>query len=66
MNVDKRLPGKGNSNSHGARPVHQIISMIRWIRTRRLSTMNYLRKAGEDEVTPEDAMFMARQFAPEI
>ena len=23
-----RLPGKGNSNSHGARPVHQIISMI--------------------------------------
>jgi hypothetical protein len=21
--VDIRLPGKGNSNSHGARPVHQ-------------------------------------------
>ena len=27
--VDIRLPGKGNSNSHGARPVHQIISMIK-------------------------------------
>jgi len=23
-----RLLGKGNSDSHGARPVHQIISMI--------------------------------------
>ena len=36
-NVDRRLPGKGISNSHGARPVHQIVSMIRWIRTSRLS-----------------------------
>ena len=31
--VDVRLPGKGNSNSHGARPVHLIITMLRWIRT---------------------------------
>ena len=31
--VDVRLPGKGNSNSHGARPVHLIITMIKWIRT---------------------------------
>ena len=30
-------PGKGNSNSHGARPVHQIISMMKWIRTSKLS-----------------------------
>ena len=30
-----RLTGKGNPNSHGARPVHQIISMIKWIRTTR-------------------------------
>ena len=30
--VDIRLPGKGHPNSHGARPVHQIISMIKWIR----------------------------------
>ena len=27
--VDVRLPGKGNSNSHGARPVHQTIPMIK-------------------------------------
>jgi len=27
--VDVRLPGKGNSNSHGARPVHQVTTMIR-------------------------------------
>jgi len=31
--VDVRLPGKGNSNSNGARPVHLIITMIKWIRT---------------------------------
>jgi len=33
--VDVRLPGKMNSNSHGARPVHLIITMIKWIRTSR-------------------------------
>ena len=32
-----RLPVKDDSNSHGARPVHQIISMIKWIRTSKLS-----------------------------
>ena len=26
--VDVRLPGKVNANSHGARPVHIIITMI--------------------------------------
>ena len=35
--VDMRLHGKGYSSSHGARPVHQIITMIKWIRTSRLS-----------------------------
>jgi len=35
--VDVRLPGKENSNSHGARPVHLFITMIKWIRTSRLS-----------------------------
>jgi len=35
--VDVRLPGTGHSNSHGARPVHLIITMIKWIRTSRLS-----------------------------
>ena len=40
--VDIRLPGEGNSNSHGARPVHHIISMMAWIRTCRLSIKNSL------------------------
>ena len=40
--VDVRLPGKGNSDSHGARPVHLIITMIKWIRTSRLSIKNSL------------------------
>ena len=40
--VGIRLPGKGNSNSHGARPVHQIISMIKLMRTSRLSIKNSL------------------------
>ena len=38
--VDVRLPRGGNSNSHGARPVHLIITMIKWIRTSRLTTKN--------------------------
>jgi len=29
--VDVRLPGKGDRKSHGARPVHLIITMIEWI-----------------------------------
>ena len=33
--LDVRLPGKGNSNCHDARPVHLIISMIKWFRTSR-------------------------------
>jgi len=37
-----RLPGKENSNSHDARPVHLIITMIKWIRTSRLSIKNPL------------------------
>ena len=40
--IDVRLPGKGNTNSPGARPVHPIISMIQWIRTSRLSIKNSL------------------------
>ena len=40
--VDVRLPGKENPNSHGARPVYQIISMLEWIRTSRLSIRNSL------------------------
>ena len=40
--VDVRLPEKGNSNSHRARPVHLIITMMKWIRTSRLSIKNSL------------------------
>ena len=40
--VDVGLPEKGNSNSHGARPVHLIIMMKEWIRTSRLSIKNSL------------------------
>jgi len=45
-----RLPGKGSSNCHGARPVHLIITMIQWIRTSRLSIKNSLSaRAGAGE-----------------
>jgi len=46
---DVRLPGKGNAISHGARPVHLIITMmkwIKWIRTSRLSIKNSLFDGG--------------------
>ena len=46
--VDIRLPGTGDSKSHGARPVHQTISMIEWIRPSRLSIMDSL-SDGRDE-----------------
>ena len=46
--VDVRLPGKGNSNSHAARPVHLIITMIKWIRTSRLSIKNSLWTGGRN------------------
>ena len=53
--VDVRLPGKGNPNSLGARPVHLIITMIKWIRTSRLSIKNSLSalRAGERRVRAE-------------
>ena len=37
MKVDVRLPAQGILNSHGAKPVYLIITMIKWIRTSRLS-----------------------------
>ena len=39
--VDVRLPEIGNSNSHAARPVHHLITMITWIRTSRLSIKKF-------------------------
>jgi hypothetical protein len=40
--VDVRLACKGNSNSHDARPVHLIITMIQWIRTSSFSKKKFL------------------------
>jgi hypothetical protein len=31
--LNVRLPGKGDSNSHGARPLHLIVTMMKWFRT---------------------------------
>ena len=39
---------KGIQNSHGARPVHQIITMIKWIRTIKLSIKNSLSQTQRD------------------
>ena len=40
--VDVRLPEKRNSDFHGVRPVHLIITMMKWIWTSRLSTKKSL------------------------
>ena len=40
--IDVRLPGNENSNSHGARRVHLIMKLMKWIRTGRLSIKNFL------------------------
>jgi len=51
--VDVRLPGKGNSNSHDARPVHLIIMMIKWIQTSRLSIQNPAHLARKHMARPQ-------------
>jgi hypothetical protein len=43
-----QVDGNGSSNSHGARPVHLIITIIKWIRTSRLSIKNSL--SGRQQV----------------
>ena len=51
--AEKRLPGKGNSKSHGARPVCLIITMMKWIRTSRLSiefSLYVVRVRGERDL----------------
>ena len=50
--IDARLPGKENSNSHGATPVRQIISLMKWIRTSMLSINNSLSACEERKVVP--------------
>ena len=47
--VDVRLPGKVNSNSHGVRPIHLIMPMIKWFRTSRLSIKNVSLDRGDLE-----------------
>ena len=51
--VDVRLPGKGNPNSHGARPVHLIITIVKCIRTSRLSIKNSLYRQSLERVCLE-------------
>ena len=63
--VDVKLTGKGNPNSHGARPVHLIITMIRWIRTGRLSIQNSLSSqaggVGQDRQSAEQSESRSRE-----
>ena len=40
--VEFKLPGKGKLNVYDARPLNQIVSTIKWIRTGRLSIKNSL------------------------
>jgi len=72
--LDIGLPGKGNSSSHGARPVHRIISLIEWIRTSRLSIKNALplgieergeeaRRAPPDQAFDGDNLKTFRQLS---
>ena len=39
---DVRLPGREDLDSHGARPVHLIFTMTKWVWTSRLSMKNSL------------------------
>ena len=61
--VDARQPGKGNSNSHGARPVHLFITMTKWIRTSRLSIKNSLFESSASTPQTPDSRHIAT-FAP--
>jgi len=61
--VDVRLPGKGDSNSHGARPVHLIITMIKWIWTSRLSIKNSLSHDQTGEVLSHETLWLANSRA---
>jgi len=62
--VDIRLPGKGNSNSHGARPVHRIITMIKWFRNSRLSIKNSLSGAREVGFLPHLLLRRSLKLSP--
>jgi len=62
--VDVRLPGKGNSKSHDARPVHLVITMIKWIQTSRLSIKNSLSDKGPRWVWRDGASAPAIEDSP--
>ena len=53
--VDIRLPPKGNSNCHSTRPVHQIISKMKWIRTSRLSIKTSLSHSATRSICKDDS-----------
>ena len=40
--MDVKLPGRGNSLFYGGRPVHLIITMMKWIQTSWLAIKHYL------------------------
>jgi len=52
----------GNLNSHGARPVHQTITMIKWIRTSRLSIKNSFSDDGRVRDLGQDTEFTTLQY----
>ena len=54
--VDVRLPGKGNSNSYGARPVHLIMALIKLIQTSSLSMKIFFCRAEGILAAPERAL----------
>ena len=67
MKVNIRLAGKGNSNSHGARPVHQIISMKKWIRTSRLWMQKSLSPVHQQETRARsNPLFSTLAFVPDL
>ena len=69
--VNARLPGKVNSSSHGAAPVHLITTMMKWILTSKLSikislsTLSLLSARWTSEVwSPPKSAGYVTKFAP--
>ena len=50
-----RLPGNGNPNLHGARPVHRILTMLKWTRTSRSSKKITLSLYAPSSLAPSSA-----------
>ena len=58
--------GKGNSNSHGEKPVYQIISMVKRIRTRRWLIKNSRSDAPVPRQVSGVVMWLSTVFAPRL